>query len=140
MPKISRIEPCDSRDLVARLEANPKILAKVLEMLELVENAEGDLRRADEAERRVIEILRGTGQEILTGWAEQVAEAVTAEVRAAEPVVVHAKKKFSGIRHTARSWWRRNAFSTKKQTGCFVLFQKLPVSVAGAILCHWSAP
>ncbi|NMQ06335.1 hypothetical protein E4Q08_14270, partial [Candidatus Accumulibacter phosphatis] len=93
MPKISHIEPCDSRDLVARLEANPKILAKVLEMLELVENAEGDLRRADEAERRVIEILRGTGQEILTGWAEQVAEAVTAEVRAAEPVVVHAKKK-----------------------------------------------
>ncbi|NMQ07626.1 hypothetical protein E4Q08_21500, partial [Candidatus Accumulibacter phosphatis] len=77
MPKISHIEPCDSRDLVARLEANPKILAKVLEMLELVENAEGDLRRADEAERRVIEILRGTGQEILTGWAEQVAEAVT---------------------------------------------------------------
>ena len=56
MPKISHIEPCDSRDLVARLEANPKILAKVLEMLELVENAEGDLRRADEAERRVIEI------------------------------------------------------------------------------------
>ena len=75
------------------MAAKPKILAKVLEMLELVENAEGDLRRADEAERRVTEILRGTGHEILTGWAEQVAEAVTAEVRAAEPVVAHAKKK-----------------------------------------------
>jgi hypothetical protein len=71
-------------------------------MLELVESAEGDLRRADEAERRVTEILRGTGQEILTGWAEQVAESVTAEARAAEPVVGHAKKKFSGIRPTAR--------------------------------------
>jgi hypothetical protein len=67
-----------------------------------MENAQGNLRRADEAERRVTEILRGTGQEILTGWAKQVAEAVTTEARAAEPVVVHAKKKFSGIRRTAR--------------------------------------
>ena len=102
MPKISPTEPWDLKDLAARLAAKPKILAKVVEMLELVENAEGDLRRADEAERRVTEILRGTGHEILTGWAEQVAEVVTNETQSAEPVVGHAKKKFSGIRPTER--------------------------------------
>ena len=92
MPIISHDETFDTRVLAVRLAAQPKMLAKVLEMLELMENAQGNLRRADEAERRVTEILRGTGQEILTGWAKQVAEAVTAEVRAAEPVVAHAKK------------------------------------------------
>lgn len=102
MPKISRDETCDTRDWVARLAAQPKMLAKVLEMLNLIENAQGDLRRADAAERRVTEILRETGQELLTGWAGQVADAVTAEARAAAPVVGHAKKKSTGIRRMAR--------------------------------------
>ncbi len=102
MPLISCDETFDTMALAIRLGAQPKMLAKVLEMLELMENAQGNLRRADEAERRVTEILRGMGQEILTGWAEQVAKEVTAEARSTEPVAVHAKKKFSGIRRTAR--------------------------------------
>ena len=74
MPLISCDETFDTMALAIRLGAQPKMLAKVLEMLELMENAQGNLRRADEAERRVTEILRGMGQEILTGWAEQVAK------------------------------------------------------------------
>ena len=50
MSHIFRAGACDSRDWVARLAAQPKMLVKVVEMLDLMENAQGDLRRADEAE------------------------------------------------------------------------------------------
>ncbi len=86
---ISCDEASDTRVLAARLAAQPKRLAKALERLDLMENTQGELRRADEAERRVTEILWETGQELLTGWAGQVADAVTAEARAAVPVVGH---------------------------------------------------
>ncbi len=89
-------EASDTRVLAARLAAQPKRLAKALERLDLMENTQGELRRADEAERRVTEILWETGQELLTGWAGQVADAVTAEARAAAPVVGQAKKKSTG--------------------------------------------
>lgn len=138
MPLISCDEAFDTRVLAARLAAQPKMLAKVLEMLDLMENAQGDLRRADEAERRVTEILRETGQELLTGWAGQVAEAVTAEARAAAPVVGHVKKKFTGIRRMARSRSRRSAFSTRGQSSWFAPFRRLPASGAGPILCRWN--
>ena len=100
MPHISCDVDSKASALAVRLVGRPKILAKVVEMLDLVENAEGDLRRADEAERRVTEILRETGHDLLTEWAGQVAEVVTVEARAAAPVVAHAKKKFTGIRRT----------------------------------------
>lgn len=102
MSPIFRAEACDSRDWVARLAAQPKLLVKVIEMLELMENAQGELRRADEAERRVTEILRETGHDLLTGWAGQVAEVVTEEARAGAEVVGHAQKKSTGIRRTGR--------------------------------------
>ncbi|MCM8623940.1 MULTISPECIES: hypothetical protein [Candidatus Accumulibacter] len=79
MPLISCDEAFDTRVLAARLAAQPKRLAKLLEKLDLMENAQRDLRRADEAGRRVTAILRETGQELLTGWARQVADAVTGE-------------------------------------------------------------
>ncbi|HNF92438.1 MAG TPA: hypothetical protein PKZ67_09545 [Accumulibacter sp.] len=96
MPIISCDEAFDTRVLAACLAAQPKMSAKVLEMLDLMENAQGNLRRADEAKRRVTEILRETGQELLTGWAGQVADAVTAEARAAAPVVGHVKVRSAG--------------------------------------------
>ena len=94
MPIISCDEASDTRVLAARLAAQPKRLAKALERLDLMENTQGELRRVDEAERRVTEILWETGQELLTGWAGQVADAVTAEARAAVPVVGHVKKVY----------------------------------------------
>ena len=84
------------------LAAQPQRLVKGGDAVDLMENAQGDLRRADEAGRRVTEILRETGHDLLTGWAGQVAEAVTAEARAAAAVVGHAPKKSTGIRLTDR--------------------------------------
>ena len=54
-------------ELAARLDRHPELHARLERLLDLVENTGGDLKRADEAERRAIEELRVMGQEILTG-------------------------------------------------------------------------
>jgi len=48
---------------------------RVERLVDLVEDAGDDLRKADEAERRAIEEVRGLVQELLEDWAEgQVAK------------------------------------------------------------------
>ena len=57
--------------LEERLRAYPELQARFEEMLAIVENAEGDIVKADEAEERVIAELRQLGQSALQGWAER---------------------------------------------------------------------
>jgi hypothetical protein len=71
---MSVLPPEDER-LLARLNKHPQLRGRVERLVDLVEDAGDDLRRADEAERRVIEEVRRLGQELLEGWAEgQVAK------------------------------------------------------------------
>ena len=53
-----------------RLREHPELRARFEQMLDLVENTEGDCVRADEAEARVLEQVRDLGQELLQDWAE----------------------------------------------------------------------
>lgn len=64
-------EPRAERSLEERLKANPALKERVERLLSVVENASGDIEKANEAERRVFEELRQMGQEALTGWAER---------------------------------------------------------------------
>ncbi len=64
------------RGLEERLREHPELRARFEQMLDLVENAEGDCVLADEAELRVLEQVRGLGRELLQGWAEAGAEKV----------------------------------------------------------------
>ena len=57
-------------ELASWLDRHPELHARLERLLDLVENTGGDLKRADEAERRAIEELRVMGQEILRGWAQ----------------------------------------------------------------------
>ncbi len=61
-------------ELAARLDRHPELHARLERLLDLVENTGGDLKRADEAERRAIEELRVMGQENLRGWAQRRAD------------------------------------------------------------------
>ncbi len=65
--------------LAARLDAHPLLKARMIVLLDLVENAE-TIGLADEAERRVIEELRGMGNELLTTWAQRRVVQTTQEV------------------------------------------------------------
>lgn len=69
-------------ELSRRLERHPTVKARVERMLDLIENAGGDLKRADEAERRAIDELRALGQELLGDWGQRLADAEAASLEA----------------------------------------------------------
>lgn len=55
---------------MARRNQHPQLRGRVERLVDLVEDAGDDLRHADEAERRVIEEVRGLGRELLGDWAD----------------------------------------------------------------------
>ena len=56
-------------DFSHRLDNHPQLRARIERLLDLCEDTDGDLRKADAAEDRVIEEMRGLGREILEDWA-----------------------------------------------------------------------
>jgi TolA-binding protein len=54
-----------------RLQKYPQLQKRVEELLDLVENSNGDVVKADEAEELLFEELRRMGQDTLTAWAER---------------------------------------------------------------------
>ena len=63
------IPPTDPPNLEERLNRHPELKAKIESLLSVVENAQGNLSKANEAEQRVIEEIRQLGQAALQGWA-----------------------------------------------------------------------
>ncbi len=59
------------RRLLERLEKHPELMERFEMILDIVENAAGDVEKADEAERRAIEAVRQLGNEIVQGWAQR---------------------------------------------------------------------
>lgn len=57
--------------LEERLKEYPELKAKIETMLSIIENAGGDVEKAAEAERRIIEEMRQMGNEVLHGWARR---------------------------------------------------------------------
>jgi len=55
--------------LEKRLNKHPHLKNRIEKLLEIVENADGDVKKADEAEQRVIEELRRMGNDALHYWA-----------------------------------------------------------------------
>jgi len=92
------------RETVAeRLERHPALKARMERMLDVVENASGDVRRADEAERRaieelrqmgleVIEELRQMGLEVMQDWGRKTANEAAVGLEAKGGVVREVKK------------------------------------------------
>ena len=67
--------PPEGDGLLSRLNRRPRLRGWVERFVDIVEDAGDDLRKADEAERRVIDEVRRLGQEVLEGWADgQVAK------------------------------------------------------------------
>jgi hypothetical protein len=58
-----------SKSIEERLKDYPELKAKIEGLLSVVENAEGDLIKADAAEQRVVEEIRQLGQTALQTWA-----------------------------------------------------------------------
>ena len=61
-------------------------------LLDVVENTGGDVKLADEAERRAIEELRVMGQQVMQGWGQRLAEREAQVLEETGGVVRHVKK------------------------------------------------
>jgi hypothetical protein len=82
------------RELVRRLREYPELKAKIEAMLAIIENAGGDVEKAAEAERRIIEELRQMGNQVLQSWARRQEEKKEEEY-AAKPGLNRKEKKSS---------------------------------------------
>jgi hypothetical protein len=82
--------------LLELLNRHPELKQRVRALADIAEDTDGDLVRADEAERRVIEEVRRIGQETLHSWAEgQIARGEDEQLQA-EGVRRAGKKNSAG--------------------------------------------
>jgi len=92
MHKVIEAGGANSAQVAQRLERHPQVRARVLRLLDVLENTSGEIRRADEAERRAIDELRAMGQEVLQGWAGALAQKEGEMLQAGGGVVRQVKK------------------------------------------------
>lgn len=106
--------------LEERLNPYPELNAKLEAMLAIMENAGGDVEKAAEAERRIIEELRQMGNEVLHGWARRQQQKKEQEYntkpgvhrKEKKPLLVHATGKNRNRRTDLHSRSPRAADST----------------------------
>ena len=89
------IPPSDPPNLEERLNRHLELKAKIESLLSVVENAEGDLSKANEAEQRVIEEIRQLGQAALQGWATRQNQAQSDSFVKNHPKAHRSRKKNS---------------------------------------------
>lgn len=81
-----------------RLNRHPELKARIETLLSVVENAGGDLVKANEAEQRVVEEIQQLGQTALQGWASRQNQVQSSDFMQANPQAQRTRKKtFTGI-------------------------------------------
>ena len=111
---LSRIEDAAirRRSVEDRLKAYPELKAKVEMLLDVVENAGGDVEKADEAERRVIEEIRQMGNEVLHAWARSQEQKKEEAFGNKSGVNRKVKKTFTGTPGSEKSRSRNRSSRT----------------------------
>ena len=89
--------------LDARVQAYPGLRAKIETMLDIIENAGGDVEKAAVAEQRIIDALRELGNDALQEWAHRQHAKKEAIVAATPGVNRKEKKRSTGSRGSAKS-------------------------------------
>ena len=103
--RFSLIETASARkrSVDERLKDLPEVRARFERMLDVIENAAGDIEKAAEAERRVIEELRQMGNEVLHGWADRQHQKKEKEFDSKPGVNRKEKKTSTGIPDSGKS-------------------------------------
>jgi hypothetical protein len=78
-----------------RLRQHPELKAKIESILAVVENAQGDIKTANEAEQFVIEEIQKLGQAALQGWADQTHQQQQQDFKTTHPQAHRSGKKNS---------------------------------------------
>ena len=98
-----RFENISTTDLVEQLEKHPQLKARIKALLDVVENASGDVVKADQAEQRFIEELRQMGLDAMQAWAERKQNIVEAESDSRCDLTRKQKKDSTGTHASAKS-------------------------------------
>lgn len=86
----------NDEELLKRLNNHPVLRARIASLLDVVDDAGDDLKRADDAEDRVVDEVRRMGQEALQTWAQTQLEQTEAEVRRSGRAHRDGKKNSAG--------------------------------------------
>jgi len=86
--------------LLQHLNQHPHLKHRIQTLIQVVEDAGGDLTLADAAERRMIEELRRMGQEAMEAWAGRQVEKTGAALREHAAVRLSGKKNSAGTRRS----------------------------------------
>ena len=111
---------CDSptNSLESRLNAHPALKVKIESLLSVVENVDGELQSAHEAEQRVIEEIQKLGQTALQGWAIQQNENQRETFVKANTQAHRSRKKHStGILDSVKSGLKNKRLRPAKKDG-----------------------
>jgi len=102
--RLERIETqIGRRNLLEQLEKHPELKERFEMILDIVENASGDVEKADEAERRAIEAVRQLGNEIVQGWAQRQHQKKENESDQKVELSRKEKKRSTGSRSSEKS-------------------------------------
>ena len=79
-------------ELIQQLRDHPELMVRMKSILEIVRNAEGPFKTADEVEELLIEEMRRLGNVSMSQWAIQAEERVSLELKSRDPTVRSRKK------------------------------------------------
>jgi len=88
----AKIAVSKSESVLDRLEQHPELMAVMGRLLDVIDNASGDVKLADEAERRVIDEVRLMGQEVMSKWGQRLSYEEALGTEAAGGAVRQSKK------------------------------------------------
>ena len=124
-------------ELVRRLGAHPDLRSRIEALVLAVEDETGELKTADAAEMRVIEMMRRTGHDALQSWAHQQVEKTSRECKQTSGVWSEGKKNSNGTPPLATS--ASTSPNTAKARKESVPSRKAPKSATAAARAHSSA-
>lgn len=90
-------------ELVRRLGAHPDLRSRIESLVLAVEDETGELKTADAAEMRVMEVIRRTGHDALQSWAQHQVEKTSQELQRSAGVWSAGKKNSAGTPPLATS-------------------------------------
>jgi hypothetical protein len=83
-------------ELLRRLSRHPKIRSGMVSLLGAVDDEGGDLKRADDAEDRLVEEMQRMGQQAMQAWAQGQVHETEQDVRRSGRARRHGKKNSAG--------------------------------------------
>ncbi len=124
-------------ELMKRLGAHPDLRSRIESLVLAVEDETGELKTADAAEMRVIEVIRRTGHDALQAWAQHQVEKTSQELKEATHVWSEGKKNSAGTPPLATSASRSPDTETAPKESARL--RKAPRSATAAARARYSA-